>query len=161
MNVKRGTSVCFRRTIQWNLWVNMKARKRRRGPTTRTMTRYSLLGKLTVTPSKLVFLSASRKSFSHKGSLYLKSATVWFLRKWRILLVTCCIASATAHIPSYVYPWNLEYSLPLIASYSTWYSSGVWEINGEQYKKIATFVCYNTLYYQLLYNYWARIFVAL
>lgn len=82
-------------------------------------------GQLTVTPSKLVFLRASRKSFSHNTSLYRKSDIVWLRWKCRILRATCFTARATVQIPSYVYPWNLEYSLPRLESYSYWYWSGV------------------------------------
>lgn len=82
-------------------------------------------GQLTVTPSKLVFLRASRKSCSHNTSLYRKSDIVWLRWKCRILRATCFTARATVQIPSYVYPWNLEYSLPRLESYSSWYCSGV------------------------------------
>lgn len=83
-------------------------------------------GQLTVTPSKLVFLRASRKSFSHNASLYRKSDIVWLRWKCRILRATCFTASATVQIPSYVYPWNLEYSVPRLELYSIRYWSGVW-----------------------------------
>jgi len=75
--------------------------------------------KLTVTPSKLVFLRASRKSFSHNTSLYRKSDIVWLRWKCRILRATCFTANATVQIPSYVYPWNLEYSAPRLELYSS------------------------------------------
>lgn len=61
-------------------------------------------------PSKLVLYSASKKSLSHIGSLYLKSTTDSFFRKYFTLRATFWIAKATAQMPSYVYPWNREYS---------------------------------------------------
>lgn len=82
-----------------------------------------------------MFLRASRNSISQSESLYLKSDIVWFRRKCRILRATCCIANATAQIPSYVYPWNLEYSFPLLESYSTRYWSGVWKKGRRRVKK--------------------------
>jgi len=80
---------------------------------------------LTVTPSKLVLRSAFKNNSSHTGSRYRKSATVWFSRTWRMCRATCWMASATAQIPSYVYPWNREYSGPRRESYSSRYSSAV------------------------------------
>lgn len=94
--------------------------------------------KLTVTPSKLVFLRASRKSFSHNTSLYRKSDIVWLRWKCRILRATCFTASATVQMPSYVYPWNLEYSPPRRESYSSWYCSGVWRWNASNRMRIET-----------------------
>jgi hypothetical protein len=74
-----------------------------------------------------VFRRASKKRSSHRGSRYRKSTTVWFFRKWRMRWATCWMASATAQMPSYVYPWNLEYSAPRRESYSSRYSSAVWK----------------------------------
>jgi len=89
------------------------------------ISRNDMASQLTVTPSKLVFRSALRNNSSHTGSRYRKSATVWFSRTWRMCRATCWMASATAQIPSYVYPWNREYSGPRRESYSNRYSSAV------------------------------------
>lgn len=82
---------------------------------------------ITVTPSKLVSLSASKNSSSHSRSLYWKSAMVRFriplsCEDWCTLRATSCMANAAVHTPSYVYPWNREYSSPRLMSYSCWYS---------------------------------------
>lgn len=102
-------------------------------------TRY-FLPFFTVTPSKLVSLSASRNRSSHSRSLYWKSAMVLFrvplsCADWCTLRATSCIAKAAVHTPSYVYPWNREYSSPRLISYSCWYSLEVC----EQHETISVF----------------------
>lgn len=91
---------------------------------------------ITVTPSKLVCRSASKNRSSHSLSLYRKSAMVRFsvplsCDDWWTFRATSWIARAAVHTPSYVYPWNREYSSPRLMSYSWWYSLDVCgQING-------------------------------